>query len=243
MNSTTPWRTLLVDDETLLRNALTKALSLDPRFEIVGELGEIERAKELCVSSQPHLVVTEIQMKGTDGLEFANFCMKNALGSRVLMLSHLKDAFTLNRVCESRVHGYVEKDQPWEILEEALVEVASGRTYFTATAKRCQEQLRSNPNAFSKVLNLREQAILGYVATGLTSKVIAERLNLTCRSVETYRYRMMKKLGTANLAELMEYAFRHGFVRPGSRSLASTFADALVNSAHEQAGSPSPAAA
>jgi DNA-binding NarL/FixJ family response regulator len=214
MNPTAPWRTVIIEDQTLLRNVLAKAIRLDDRFELLAEVEDGLEAKETCLRLRPHLVVTDIHLPRMDGIELASFLIGHLPGIRVLALSHLKDPFTLNRIAEAGVHGYVAKDQSLEILEEAMIEVASGRTYFTAALCQNQEKLRSDPKAFAKILSAREHEILCYVARGMTSRAIAERLNLSSRSVETYRYRIMKKLEMDNLAELIDYAFRNGFVRP-----------------------------
>jgi DNA-binding NarL/FixJ family response regulator len=123
---------------------------------------------------------------------------------------------TLHRLREIGVHGFVEMNQSLEILEEAIFEVASGGTYFTALWSRIQEQLRSDPFAFTKFLSTREQEILRLVATGRTSKAIAAQLGLSLRSVETYRYRMMRKLGIQSLAGLIEFGLRLQLVAPPS---------------------------
>ena len=76
-----------------------------------------------------------------------------------------------------------------------------------------RSSLAGDPDAFSKILSKREQEIVCLVAQGLTSNAIAERVALSKRSVETYRYRIMKKLEIENVAALVDYAYQHGFVR------------------------------
>ena len=207
VNPTPPWRMVLIEAQTLLRDVLAKAIRLDVRFELLAELEDGVEDKEICVGLKPHLVVM-------DGIELARFLRKHLPNTRILALSHLDDPFTLNRLAEAGVHGYVAKDHPWEILEEAMIEVASGREYFPAALRRNQEILRSDPTAFAKILSVREQEILCYVASGWTSRSIASQLNLSPRSVETYRHRILRKLGVKNLAGLIDYAYRNGFVRP-----------------------------
>ena len=133
----------------------------------------------------------------------------------MLALTNLKDPFTLNRVQEIGIHGYVEKDQPLDILEEAMETVAAGGNYFTAIVEETRLHLQADPEAFSKILSRREQEIVCMVARGLTSSAIAERLGLSKRSVETYRYRIMKKLGIDNVAALVDYAYQQGFLNKG----------------------------
>lgn len=204
---------VLVEDETLFRQVLAKAISLNPRFDLIATAQNGDNGKKECERQPPDLLVTDVNMPGMSGIELAAFVLRNLPDTRVLALTHLKDSFTLNQLAELGVHGYVEKDQSLEILEEAMVEVASGRVYHTATLCRNQAALRADPNAFSKMLSLREQEILCLVAQGLTSKDIGGRLNLSPRSVATYRYRIMKRLELNSMAALIDFAFRNGFVR------------------------------
>ena len=207
------WRTVLVEDQALLRNVLAKAIRLDERFELVADVEDGLEGKRVCTELVPDLLVTDIHLPGIDGVELAGHVLKTLPAVRVLALTNMKDPFTLNRLQEIGIHGYVEKDQPLEILEEAMVEVASGQTYFTATIMTSQARLSEDPNAFSKILSSRDQEILCLVAQGETSRAISERLGLSQRSVETYRYRIIKKLGLKSSAELVDYAYKNGFVR------------------------------
>lgn len=203
----------MVEDETLFRQVLAKAICLNPRFELIAAAQDGIEGRKACLRHTPDLLVTDVHMPGMTGIELAAIVLRELPKTRVLVLTHLKDSFTLNRLAELGVHGYVEKDQSLEILEEAMIEVASGRIYHTATLCRNQEALRTDPGAFSKILSLREQEVLCLVAQGLTSKEIGDRLKLSPRSVATYRYRIMKRLELDSLAALIDFAFRNGFVR------------------------------
>ncbi len=209
-----PWQTVLVEDQALLRNVLAKAIRLDEKFELAADVEDGLEGKKVCEELVPDLLITDIHLPGMDGVELAAHVLKKLPTVRVLALTNMKDPFTLNRLQEIGIHGYVEKDQPLEILEEAMVEVASGRTYFTATIMSSQARLSEDPHAFSKVLSARDQEILCLVASGATSKAIGEKLDLSRRSVETYRYRIMKKLGLRSSAELVDYAYKNGFTKP-----------------------------
>ncbi|MCI0539728.1 MAG: response regulator transcription factor [Verrucomicrobiales bacterium] len=182
MSSDPPWKTVLIEEQALLRNLITKSLRLDDRFELLAEVEDGAEGRILCLRLVPDLVVMDVQLARMDGIGLARDLLQSLPKVRLLVLSQLKDAFTLNRLSEIGVHGFVEKDQSLEILEEAMVEVASGRRYFTATLCRNQERLRSDPRAFSKILNAKEQEILWCVAQGWTSKAIARRLNMSPRS-------------------------------------------------------------
>lgn len=221
VNGKRPWRVVVIESQTLFRELLAKIIGADKRFALLGAVEGGGEGKNICEQFHPDLVLMEVRQSQTDGVELAAVIIKNCPLTRVLVISELKDAITFNRLVSAGVHGFVGKDQPWEILEEAMDEVAAGRSYFTAELCQSQERLKSDPTGFAKLLNVREQAILSYVAAGWTSRSIADRLELSHRSVETYRYRMMRKLGLANLAGLIDYAHRNGFITNGSVSRAT----------------------
>lgn len=99
-----------------------------------------------------------------------------------------------------------------------MLEVAGGRSYFTAAFCRERAGVGTDPASPARPLCARETAILREVAGGATSRTIARRLGLSLRSVETYRYRLMKKLGVGSLAALLRFAYDHGLLpAPGPR--------------------------
>lgn len=216
-----PIRTVLVVGQTLLRQLLANVVAADRRFALLAEAGDAREAAYACQRSHPDLVVVDIDLPQADGIDLARRLVRR-VHTRVLALSQQRDPVCLNRLHEIRVHGFVEKDQPLEIALEAMLEVGSGRTYFTAALCHTRDRLRADPDAFTKILTGREQDILRHVIEGRTSRDIAHRLNLSPRSVETFRYRLMRKLEIGTLAGLIEFAFRRGLIAttpalPGSR--------------------------
>ncbi len=206
-------RTVLIEDQELLRNVLVKTLEMNPHFEVLGDCADGKSGQTLCLEARPDLVVTDVDMPEMDGITMAQRLLKALPAVRILALTNLKDPFTINRLREVGVHGYVEKDQPLDILEEAMRRVASGGHYYTAIVQEVSSQLAQDPVAFSKILSRREQDVVRLVVQGLTSKEIAKTLKLHPRSVETHRYRIMKKLELKNVVDLVAYAERHGLGR------------------------------
>lgn len=206
-------RTVLIEDQELLRNVLVKTLEMNPHFEVLGDCADGKSGQTLCLEARPDLVVTDVDMPEMDGITMAQRLLKALPAVRILALTNLKDPFTINRLREVGVHGYVEKDQPLDILEEAMRRVASGGHYYTAIVQEVSSQLAQDPVAFSKILSRREQDVVRLVVQGFTSKEIAKTLKLHPRSVETHRYRIMKKLELKNVVDLVAYAERHGLGR------------------------------
>ena len=206
-------RTILIEDQELLRNVLVKTLEMNPDFELLGDCSDGRSGQALCLERRPDLVVTDVDMPELDGITMAQSLLKELPSVRILALTNLKDPFTINRLREVGIHGYVEKDQPLDILEEAMRTVAKGEHYYTAIVQQVSSQLARDPVAFSKILSRREQDVIRLVVDGLTSKEIAKELKLHPRSIETHRYRIMKKLELKNVVDLIAYAEKHGIRR------------------------------
>ena len=209
-----PWKTVLIEDQALLRNVLAKTLEINPDFDLLAACETGLQGKEMVLKLSPDLVVTDIDLPDRDGVEIAADLLRKIPGIRILALTNLKDPYTISRIRETGIHGYVEKDQPLDILEEAMVAVAKGDFYFTALVSKVSSELSVNPDAFTKILSPREQQVVRLVAEGLTSKQIARRLKINTRSVETHRYRIMKRLEIKNVVDLVHYAEKVGLTNP-----------------------------
>ncbi|MBL9127396.1 MAG: response regulator transcription factor [Verrucomicrobiales bacterium] len=214
-NGARRWRTVVIEEQTLVRELLVRTIrAWNDRFDLVDEAASAPEALEVCTELAPDLVVLDLALHETDGIELARQLRRRLLGTGILALCESREPVALNRIREVGVQGLIEKDQPIEILEEAMTEVAEGRRYVTAALARAQSELVDDPDGFTRVLSGREQDVLRLVSQGQTSRDIARRLALSPRTVETFRYRLQRKLGVRNTAGLIEYAFRHGLVLP-----------------------------
>lgn len=207
----TRWDTVVIEDQTLFRELLIKLLRGDPRYRLVGEASDGRSGLDLCRASCPHLVLLDIQMPHMDGLELADQLFAELPEVRVLALTCLKDNHTIARVLESGFAGYVEKDQPFSVLEEAMLAVAQGGTYFTASFDQVRRKMVSDPNAFPKILSRREQQVLKLVAAGRSNPEIARKLGLSPRTAGNHRYNIMKKLDIHDVTGLVAFAIQNGF--------------------------------
>jgi DNA-binding NarL/FixJ family response regulator len=205
-------RIVLVEGQSLLRDLLARILREDARFELVGELDEAATAVEICRRARPDLLIADVCLPQGDAMQLLEYVRTKLTNIRVLVLSHCSDGVTLQRLRQIGIHGFVEKEQSLEIVEEAIEEVASGRQYFTAAWSRAEASFESGPGAVTGLLNARERDILRLVALGQTNKSIAFELGLSLRSVETYRYRMMRKLGLKTTASLIELGVRRRLI-------------------------------
>lgn len=204
---------VVIEPATLLRELLVTTIhQWHDRFVLVGEAESATDGLALCSRAAPELILQNLELPDGDGIELVRQVLRQQPGGRVIGLCARPDAVQIHRLHEAGGRGLVEFDQSLEILREALEEVAAGRRYFSAAAVRHQNALQRDPRAFTKFLTRREQDVLRQVLEGWTSKDIAQRLHLSPRSVETFRYRLMRKLQVRNVAGLLEFALRHGML-------------------------------
>jgi len=201
----------LIGEERLWRSLLRRAVdSFGGRFEIVAECDEGESGLGACLRQRPDLVLLDLDLRRCDAVEVARNLRRRLPSTRLLAVAGGTDPITLNLLAEIGVLGFIDTGQPVEVLEKALLEVGAGRRYWTAMLTTNQQRLRQDPASFPKILTAREQDVLRHVVRGCTSRAIAHRLRLSPRSIETVRYRLMRKLEVRNVAGLMEFAFRNG---------------------------------
>jgi two-component system invasion response regulator UvrY len=208
MSAVTQPRTILLAAENLMRSLLARTITASGRFVLIADFGEAEGARAACLSERPDFVIIEVEQ--TAQIRLVNDLRQ--AGLRVLVLSAMTAAGQLQQLLEAGIDGFVPRHESIESLEEAMEEVAAGRRYHPAWFLHCSHVDAADPAHSSQVLNPTEQTILREVAAGRTSRSIAQVLRLSPRSVETYRSRIMRKLGVPNAAALAEYAVKSGLV-------------------------------
>ncbi len=205
-------RTLLVEDQGMFRAFMENWLANHPRFELVGAAASAEEALGLLTSRRPELMVVDLQLPGMDGLDFVRTARQARPQARALVLSSLMDPLALTRVRESGVEGYVEKDTRPERLEEAMLAVAAGRSFFSARFVETMAAESAKSEALGKILSRREQEVLTQIIAGKTSREVADFYGIGLRTVEFHRANIMAKLGATNTAELVAQARARGMI-------------------------------
>jgi two-component system, NarL family, response regulator NreC len=211
-------RVLLVDDHAVLRAGLRVLLEAERDIHVVGEAasGEdgIRRAEEL----RPDVVVMDLSMPRMDGLEATRRITAAGLPVRVLVLTVDPEADSLVPVLEAGAVGYVAKGASDGQLVEAIRVVSRGDPFLPPGSVRLlTESLRTGrpPAPQSAPLSLlsgRERDVLALTAEGFSSAEIGERLGLSHKTVDTYRQRLMGKLGLHRRSEVVHFALDHGLL-------------------------------
>jgi DNA-binding NarL/FixJ family response regulator len=210
-------RVLIADDHRVLIGAM-RALLERHGFEIVGEATTGEEALALAAKVHPHVVVMDLEMPGTGGLAAAHRMKHAAPAARVLILSaHDDEADVLEALNDAGVAGYLVKGDAPEELISAVRTVASGKRYLSpAIARIVLTQLknpRSGASENSGGLTLREREVLRLLASGATSKDIAQRLGISPKTAQAHRENIKNKLGVHSTAEMVRYAIAHKIVK------------------------------
>ncbi len=198
---------LVADDHAMFRQGLVAMLGDSSGVKIVAQASRGDEALRLIRELQPDLAILDVTMPGASGIEVARTLSKEAAKTRVVLLTMHADATHARQALAAGAAGYVLKSSVFDELTHALEAAMSGGVFVTAslTAK----VLRGDPHVS---LTDRELEVLAFIVAGKTSKVIARKLGITLRTVETHRANMMTKLDVDNAAALVRYAVENGLV-------------------------------
>lgn len=213
-------RVLIADDHGVVRQGVRGVLEEVEGLEIVGEAADGDEALAMIRELDPDVVVLDVNMPGKTGLEVAAELRSEGHSARVLVLSMHDDPEYVLQAVRSGADGYVLKDAAPADLREAVQAVHDGREYFAARVTQQlsvglrreieEEQLRTRLDSLTN----RETEVLLLVAEGLTNREIGERLEISPRTVETHRERLMDKLRIRTVAGLTRFVVENGLDRP-----------------------------
>jgi two-component system response regulator NreC len=211
-------RVLLVDDHAVLRAGLRVLLEAEPDIRVVGEAASGEEGVRKAEALRPDVVVMDLSMPRMGGLEATRRITAAGLPVRVLVLTVDAEADSLMPVLEAGAAGYVTKDAPDGELTRAIRTVDRGDPYLPPGAVRVlADSLRAGrppgpPGDRLSLLSARERDVLALTAGGFSSAEIGGRLGLSHKTVDTYRQRLMGKLGLHRRSEVVHFALDHGLL-------------------------------
>lgn len=211
-------RVLVVDDHPVVLAGLRALIGAESDFEIVGEARDGRTALRLATQLAPDVVVLDISLPEMNGVELTAALRTGLPQCRVLILTVHEERAYLRQVLELGAGGYLLKRSVADELPRAIRAVAAGGTYLDpAVAGKVVGDLsrgsgRPQPGC-SVELSDRESDVLRMVAGGHSNKAISSRLNISVKTVETYKARAMEKLGFRSRVELVRYAADQGWLR------------------------------
>lgn len=198
-------RLILVDDHPLVRDGLRARLEAVRHLDIVGEAGNAQEALTLAAREEPHLALMDVGMSGMNGIALAGLFHERFPAIRVLMLSMHDNLEYVTQAVRAGASGYVLKDSPATEIIQAIDAVLAGKTFFSAGLGARLIQASATQSPVDR-LTPRERDILDALAEGLSSKQIAQRNDLSVRTVETHRLNLKRKLDIEGQAELIKFA-------------------------------------
>ncbi|MHC1744209.1 MAG: response regulator [Syntrophobacteraceae bacterium] len=209
-------RVFLADDHAVVRDGLRMLLEAGGDMEVVGHASDGLQAVRDVARLKPDVVVMDISMPKLDGIEATQRICQSCPETRIVILSVHSTSEHIFRALRSGARGYLLKESAGEEVVKAVRTVHSGLHYFSPSIAETMiqdyVQLREVTTEKSPLerLSAREHEILRLLAEGKSNPEIADILFLSVKSVETYRSRMMQKLGIRDLASLVKFALQHG---------------------------------
>lgn len=209
-----PIRILIADDHGLIRAGLHALLDVNPDFSVVGEAEDGLVVLRKTAELQPDIVLMDIHMPGLSGIEATRRIKEISPKTRVLALTVHEDEGMLREMIRAGAYGYIIKRAVESELIQAIQVVSQGYMYIhpslTGSLVRGLSPHATPDTPGSEELTPREKDVLLLLARGHTNRQIAERLNLSPRTIEGHRSSLVSKLGINSRVELMEYVEKHG---------------------------------
>jgi DNA-binding NarL/FixJ family response regulator len=209
-------RVLLADDHALMREGLRALLATTTDIEVVGEVRTGREAERQVLQLNPDVVLMDIAMPDLNGIEAARVIHLKCPTVRIVMLSMHATAEYVYRAFEAGACGYLLKEMAVEEVITAVRAVHEGGRYLSPALAEIASDPAASGQARSPVdrLSARERQVLQLVVEGRSSSEIAGMIHLSPKSVQTYRSRLMMKLGVKDLPSLVKFALEHGLTPP-----------------------------
>jgi two-component system, NarL family, response regulator NreC len=206
-------RVLLADDHTILRQGLVSLLTKDDVCEVVAEASNGEEAVQQAIETKPQVIVIDISMPGMNGMEAVKRIQERLPEIKILVLTmHEEQEYVIHMV-KAGASGYLLKDSASKELLDAVKKLASGKTYFSQYAASVLAEQYSQPDKAwqdpYKNLTQREREVFHLVVDGKSTKAIARALDISVKTAEHHRGKVLEKLQVNNTAEIVRYAAKH----------------------------------
>lgn len=204
-------RLAILDDHKLVRKGFCLILNSIPDFNVLVETDNEATIVELIKTDCPDILLLDISMPETNGLDLITKFLKLNKDLKIIMLTMHKEGEYIIKAVKNGAFSYLLKDVEPDELETAIRSVNDNNKYFSPYISELLIENISKPKEIGKISE-REKEILHHVAQGLSTKLIAEKLNISTRTVEAHRMKIMKKVKASNSAELIRKAILHKLI-------------------------------
>jgi two-component system response regulator NreC len=212
-------RIILADDHPILRAGLKLLIENQSDMEVVGEVGDHSVVVEAVKAANPRVLALDWSMPGGNPVRIVEEVTQKYPGTRVLVLTMHDDPAYVRLALGAGASGYLLKSAADSELIQAIRQIATGGIYTQVQKAPDVVSVSEKSEAGSRLeqLSQREKEVLGQIAQGHTNQSIADRLFLSVKTVESYRARLMAKLGLKSRAELTQFALESGLFELGKQ--------------------------
>jgi DNA-binding NarL/FixJ family response regulator len=207
-------RVLLVDDHPVFRQGLRLIIDRGAGMKVCEETGSASQALAILTKVQPELAIIDVTLRNGDGIELTRTIHRTAPAVKVLVVSQHEEEIYAPEALRAGARGYLTKHEAPEKLLLALETIAQNKLFLSERGKRlflgdCGAHGRSAPVAWrTEKLSEREQEVFGLIGRGYSSREIGTQLNLSIKTVDTYREHLKEKLALCSGAALVRLAFQ-----------------------------------
>ena len=205
-------RILIVDDHPVVREGLSELLSREPDITVAGAARDAEEAIDILRTMAVDVAVIDLSLPGLSGTELIRKIRSEFRDLPVLVLSMHEEQFYAERALRAGAHGYIMKQEPTEKLVGAIRKVYDGDLFVSDNvAKRMLLRIvagQEDEDSPVSSLSGRELEVFQLIGQGYGTRVIAEMLQLSIKTIESYRANLKQKLNLKNASELVQYAVK-----------------------------------
>lgn len=209
-------RIIVVDDHDAVRRGVRQLLETKPYYQVVGEASDGRSALDLARETRPDIAILDYSIPELNGFDLAHALKREFPRIEILVYTmHDREEIIMD-VLRAGVRGFVLKSDTEKHLLAALDALSIHRSYFSGAISDAllNQFLESKPASLASSLTHREREVVQQVAEGRINKEIAQRLNISVKTVETHRASAMRKLKLRTTADLVRYAVRNQLIQP-----------------------------
>lgn len=201
---------IIIDDHTLIRETWAQMISQHDEYEVAGIYGTADAGLEGAKASKPDIILLDINLPVTNGLEATKLFKKYVPGAKIIGISLYNQPAFAKQMFRNGAVGYITKSSTTDEMFAAFKEVMDGRRYLCQEIKNliADNQLEESVSTVAN-LSTREIEIIRFLKAGNSSKEIAARLMLSVKTIEVHRYNILKKLKLKNTAALIDYIHKN----------------------------------
>ena len=206
-------RVLVADDHPLYREAVVRAIRARPEFELIGQAQDGREALGAIREDAPDVAVLDVEMPSMGGVDVVRAVNRDALGTRIVLLSAHLESDTVYAAVQAGVRAYLSKAWPAERICDALLAVARGDVILPGEVQAgLAAAIRNNAAGAQIHLTPRERDVLGGLVQGQSAPTIATDLHVSTATVKTHLKTLYEKLGVSDRAAAVAEAMRHGLI-------------------------------